>query len=174
MKRGLIILLVFFLNDTCLSAQSISPFTLNIAGFTAQQNGYSLTISTGEAISITNFKSPNGASLNSGFLQNNPPIVTGIEELLSKIGINEVSITPNPTNGITNLIYNFNAPGQMQYQILDMASNTLYRSEALNVVGAKYNKIELATYPAGVYYIQVFYKPNTGSAKSGIYKIIKL
>ncbi len=174
MRHGVLFLICFCLNYLSLSAQSISPFTLNIAGFTSQQNGYALTISTGEAISITNFTSPNGASLNSGFLQNNPPIVTGLEELLSKIGANEVSITPNPTNSVTNLIYNFKIPGQLQYQILDIGSKILYRGQSQKVFGTNHNQIELATYPDGIYYIQVFFKPNSGIPKTGIYKIVKL
>jgi hypothetical protein len=49
--------------------QSITPFTLNIAGFSSIQNGYALTISTGETVSIVDFKAPNGLGLSSGFLQ---------------------------------------------------------------------------------------------------------
>ena len=173
MFRGILLLLVFF-SFSNLRAQSITPFTVNIAGFTATQNGYSLTVSTGETISITNFKSPNGESLNSGFLQNNPPLVTGIEELMSKLGSNEVSVTPNPTNSITNLITNFSIPGQMQYQILDITSKLLFRSQPVNGINNKQTKIELSNYPAGTYYILVFFKPNSGLSKTGIYKIIKL
>lgn len=173
MHRG-ILLFLSLLSASILEAQSITPFTVNIAGFTATQNGYSLTVSTGETISITDFKSPNGVSLNSGFLQNNPPIVTGIDELLNKISENEVSIAPNPTNSITNLLTNFNQSGQIQFQILDIGSVLLYRSPSMNGFNAKQTKIELTTYPAGVYYIQVFFKSSNGGAKTGIYKIIKL
>jgi len=173
MYRGIFVCLLL-LNFSVLKAQSITPFTVNIAGFTATQNGYSLTISTGETISITNFKSPNGESLNSGFLQNNPPLVTGIEELLSKISDNEVSITPNPTNSVSNLITNFSVPGQMQYQILDIGSKLMFRSQPVNGLSNKQSKIELSNYPAGVYYVLVFFKPNSGIAKTGIYKIVKL
>lgn len=173
MRKGMLFLLLL-ISLAKISAQSITPFTVNIAGFTATQNGYSLTVSTGETISITNFKSPNGESLNSGFLQNNPPLVTGIEELLSKLGDNEVSITPNPTNGVTNLITNFSVPGQMQYQILDISSKLMFRIQPVNGLSNKQSKIELSNYPAGVYYVLVFFKPNSGIAKTGIYKIIKL
>ncbi len=173
MSRGLLFLFVL-MSYSNLNAQSITPFTVNIAGFTATQGGYSLTVSTGETISITNFKSPNGESLNSGFLQNNPPLVTGIEELLSKIGENEVSITPNPTNSVSNLITNFSVPGQMQYQILDIGSKLMFRSQPVNGLSNKQSKIELSNYPAGVYYVLVFFKPNSGIAKTGIYKIVKL
>ena len=84
MYKGIFCFL-FFVFAINLHAQSITLFTVNIAGFTAQKSAYSLTVSTGEAISITNFTSPNGASLNSGFLQNNPPIVTSINDVLSII-----------------------------------------------------------------------------------------
>ena len=173
MNRGIFVFLLL-LSTSILSAQSISPFTINIAGFTATQNGYTLTVSTGETISITDFKSPNGESLSSGFLQNNPPLVTGIEDLLSRIGDNEVSISPNPTSTITNLITNFAVPGQMQFQILDLNSKILYRSQAQSAITVKRTDVVLSNYPAGVYYILVFFKPNIGNSKTGIYKIIKL
>jgi len=173
MNRG-ILLFLLLLSTSILSAQSITPFTINLAGFTATQNGYSLTVSTGETISITNFKAPNGESLSSGFLQNNPPLVTGIEDLLSRIGDNEVSISPNPTSTITNLITNFAVPGQMQFQILDLKSNILFRSQAQSAINVKRTEVALSNYPAGVYYILVFFKPIIGNSKTGIYKIIKL
>ncbi len=173
MRKG-ILCLVILLAYASLSAQSITPFTVNIAGFTATQNGFSLTVSTGETISITNFKSPNGESLNSGFLQNNPPLVTGIEEILSKIGAGEVTISPNPVNSETNLVTNFVVPGQMQYQILDITSKLLFRSQPLSGISNKQTKIDMTNYTAGTYYILVFFKPNSGLAKTGIYKIVKL
>lgn len=173
MKRGIIVLLVIFLTKSSFS-QSITPFTVNIGGFTGQTNGYSLTVSTGETISITNFTNANGISLNSGFLQNNPPLVTGIEDIASKIATNEITITPNPTTSITNLVANFSTSGQVQYQIMDATSQLLYRSAAINISNSNQNKIEMSAYPAGTYYIQVVFKPNTGNPKTGIYKIVKL
>jgi hypothetical protein len=173
MSRGFLYLLFFF-SSSNLRAQSITPFTVNIAGFTATQNGYSLTVSTGETISITNFKSPNGESLNSGFLQNNPPLVTAIEEILSKISAGEVTISPNPVNSETNLVTNFVVPGQMQYQILDITSKLLYRSQPVSGISNKQTKIDMTNYTAGTYYIIVFFKPISGISKTGIYKIVKL
>ena len=173
MNRG-ILLFILLLTTSVISAQSITPFTINIGGFDATQGGYSLTISTGETISITDFKSPNGVGLSSGFLQNNPPLVTSIEDLLSKIGDNEVSISPNPTSTTTNLITNFAVPGQMQFQILDLNSKLLYRSQAESAITVKRTEVLMNNYPAGVYYILVFFKPNIGNSKTGMYKIIKL
>ena len=173
MSRGFLFF-IFFLSFSKSNGQSITPFTINIAGFSAKQDGYSLTISTGEAISITNFKAPNGASLNSGFLQNNPPLVLGIEDVLSKFSANEVSITPNPTSAITNLMTNFRVIGQLQFQILDNGSKLLFRSQSHSSFSAKQIKIDMSVYVAGVYYIQVFFKSENTFTKTGIYKIIKL
>jgi hypothetical protein len=94
--------------------------------------------------------------------------------LLSRIGDNEVSISPNPTSTTTNLITNFAVPGQMQFQILDLNSKILYRSQAETAINVKRTEVVLSNYQAGVYYILVFFKPNTGNSKTGIYKIIKL
>ena len=170
----LFLLLMGLLIQPQLVAQSITPFTVNIAGFTGEKQGFSLTVSTGETISITNFNSANGVSLNSGFLQNNPPIVTGIEDILSKIGADEITIAPNPTSTITNLVSNFIIPGQLQYQVLDINSKILYRSDLFNQISKIQVKVDLSPYAVGVYYIQVFYKASSKNLKTGMYKIIKL
>lgn len=155
-------------------AQSITPFTLNIGGFNGTQSGYTLTVSTGETISITDFKSPNGVGLSSGFLQNNPPIVTGIEELNTPFSINEIKITPNPVKTTTVLYADLTGGGQLQYQIMDIGSKLLYRSQSLTTYGSMQSQIDFSNIPTGQYYIQIIYKPITGKVKSGIYKIIKL
>ncbi len=173
--RGLLISFIFL---CCIifntKAQSVTPFTLNIAGFTSTQAGYSLTVSTGETISITNFVSANGVSLNSGFLQNNPPIITGIEDINNPFSTNEIRIIPNPVNTITNIYTDLIGIGQIQYQIMDVSSKLLYRSQSLTNIGSMLNQINLSNFPTGQYYIEVIYKPISGKAKSGIFKIIKL
>jgi hypothetical protein len=156
------------------SAQSITPFTLNIGGFSASQGGYSLTISTGETISITDFKAPNGVGLSSGFLQNNPPLVTGIDELNTPFGSNEIKITPNPVKDKTVLIADIQGAGQLQYQIFDIGSKLIYRSQAITIYGNMQNQIDFTKYATGQYYVQVVFKPLKGKARSGIYKIVKL
>jgi hypothetical protein len=61
-----------------------------------------------------------------------------------------------------------------EYQILDVGSKLLFRSQSQNALITKQTKIELQNYPAGIYYILVFFKPNSGIAKTGVYKIVKL
>jgi len=171
--RGVLFLLVFCTFSN-VKAQSITPFTLNIGGFDGAQSGYSLTISTGETISITDFKSPNGVGLSSGFLQNNPPLVTGIEEVNTPFGPNEIKITPNPVQTKTQLLVDINGGGQLQYQLFDIGSKLMYRSQAFTIYGYMQGQLDFSNYPTGQYYVQVIFKPITGKVKSGIYKIIKL
>jgi hypothetical protein len=62
----------------------------------------------------------------------------------------------------------------MQFQILDLNSNILYRSQAQAAMNIKRTEVDLKNYPPGVYYILVFFKAIIGNSKTGIYKIIKL
>ena len=173
MNRG-ILLFILLLTTSVISAQSITPFTINIGAIDATQGRYSLTISTGETISITDFKSPNGVGLSSGFLQNNPPLVTSVEELSTPFAPNEIKITPNPVQTKTQLLVDIKGGGQLQYQIFDIGSNLLYRSQTFTIYGYMQQQLEFSNYPTGQYYVQVAFKPITGKVKSGIYKIIKL
>jgi hypothetical protein len=50
----------------------------------------------------------------------------------------------------------------------------MFRSQVQTAINAKRTEVALNNYPAGVYYILVFFKPNIGNSKTGIYKIIKL
>jgi hypothetical protein len=50
----------------------------------------------------------------------------------------------------------------------------MYRSQPLNGLSNKQTKLELSNYPAGIYYVLVFFKPSSGISKTGIYKIVKL
>jgi hypothetical protein len=158
-------------------SQSITPFTINIAGFTSNQISTTITVSIGETLSIYNFKSTNGESLNTGFIQNNLPIFFKvIDEPLTKIGENEVTftITPNPTKSTSILALNSNIPGEFQYQILDVGSNLLFRSQLFN--GLMFNEtiLNFSNNPPGIYYVMIFFKPISGILKKGIYKIVKL
>ena len=155
-------------------AQSISPFTLNIGGLTGGSNGYSLTISAGETISITNFTTPMGVSLSSGFLQANPPLVTGIDELITSFNPNEIDITPNPVKTVAYLNANLKGGGKLQFQIVDIGSRVIYRSPVFSTFGFIQNQIDFSNFSTGQYYVRVYFIPTTGKPKSGIYKIIKL
>ena len=102
------------------------------------------------------------------------PAPPGRSWLSGCISDNEVSVSPNPTSTNTYLTTSFTVPGQMQFQILDLKSNILFRSQAQSGINVKRTEVALSNYPAGVYFILVFFKPIIGNSKTGIYKIIKL
>lgn len=168
-------ILIFFtllFSDCC--AQSITPVTLNIAGFTNQQNDYSLTISAGESISITDFNNQNNYKLSSGFLQNFTPLITGLFDNIAMLNKEDFVVSPNPTSGFANLIYFGNQSGQLQFQILEGNSKILFTSEVIFLNNKTSRKIDLTNLPIGVYYLKIFMKTNNLKIKNGIYKIIKI
>jgi hypothetical protein len=166
--------ILFFLISLNGKSQSITPATLGIAGVTSQQNNYTLTFSAGESISITEFKNQNNYSLNSGFLQNFTPLITGIFNNIELLSKEDFVITPNPTKGLSNLTNNENMSGLLQYQILDANSNILYISNLISINNKSSHKIDLTNYITGNYYIKIFFKTNNLKIKNGVFKIIKI
>jgi hypothetical protein len=166
--------ILFFLTSFNGKSQSITPATLGIAGVTSQQNNYTLTFSAGESISITEFKNQNNYSLNSGFLQNFTPLITGIFNNIELLSKEDFVITPNPTKGLSNLTNNENMSGLLQYQILDANSNILYISNLISINNKSSHKIDLTNYITGNYYIKIFFKTNNLKIKNGVFKIIKI
>jgi hypothetical protein len=166
--------ILFFLISLIGKSQSITPATLGIAGATSMQNNYTLTFSAGESISITEFKNQNNYSLNSGFLQNFTPLITGIFNNIELLSKENFTITPNPTKGLSNLTNNENMSGLLQYQILDANSNILYISNLISINNKSSHKIDLTNYITGNYYIKIFFKTNNLKIKNGVFKIIKI
>jgi len=166
--------ILFFLISLNGKSQSITPATLGIAGVTSQQNNYTLTFSAGESISITEFKNQNNYSLNSGFLQNFTPLITGIFNNIELLSKEDFVITPNPTKGLSNLTNNENMSGLLQYQILDANSNILYISNLISINNKSSHKIDLTNYITGNYYIKIFFKTNNLKIKNGVFKINKI
>jgi hypothetical protein len=166
--------ILFFLISLNGKSQSITPATLGIAGVTSLQNNYTLTFSAGESISITEFKNQNNYSLNSGFLQNFTPLITGIFNNIELLSKEDFVITPNPTKGLSNLTNNENMSGLLQYQILDANSNILYISNLISINNKSSHKIDLTNYITGNYYIKIFFKTNNLKIKNGVFKIIKI
>lgn len=173
MIRILAILLFLFISSN-IRSQSISPFTFNVGGLVTKNDDFTLIMSMGEAASISNFTSQNGSNLSSGVLQSFSSLITSIDENYLKFEFNEIKVTPNPTYSITNIISKLSMAGQMQYQVYNISSKLLYRSQLYNVNRNAQIKVDLSANPLGVYYIQIYFKSSDGKIKNGIYKIIKL
>ncbi len=168
MHRGILFFLLF-LSTSFLSAQSITPYTLNNVG------GYSSSMewSIGESVSIANFIA-SGYSLNTGVLQPLTSVVTSINEYGPTVFGNQIIIGPNPTSNLLHIKARFNESGSLSLQLMDAKSAILFTQLAGTIFSSFEKDILMENYPSGVFYIKVYFKPIIGIAKTGIYKIIKL
>ena len=168
MHRGILFFLIS-LSTSFLSAQSITPYALNNGG------GYSSSMewNIGESVSIANFIA-SGYSLNTGMLQPLTSIVTAINEYGPAVFGTQITIGPNPTTNLLHIKTRFNQTGSLSYQLID-AKSTIVFTQEVGAIFSSYDKdILMENYPSGVFYMKIYFKPITGIAKTGIYKIIKL
>ena len=127
----------------------------------------------GESVSIANFSTPN-YFLNTGVLQPMTSIVTAINEYGPAVYGNQIMIGPNPTSNLVHFKGNFTQAGKLSIQVIDAKSSVILTHEAGIIISSYEKDIFMDSYPSGIFYIKVFFKPANGLAKSGIYKIIKL
>jgi hypothetical protein len=152
-----------------LRAQSITPNTLNNGGGTMANMDWNM----GESVSIANFSTPN-YFLNTGVLQPMTSIVTAINEYGPAVYGNQIMIGPNPTTNLVHFKGNFTQAGKLSIQVIDAKSSVILTHEAGIIISSYEKDIYMDSYPSGIFYIKVFFKPTKGLAKTGIYKIIKL
>jgi hypothetical protein len=152
-----------------LYSQTITPHAMNNGG------GYSSTMewSLGESVSIANFIA-SGYSLNTGVLQPMTSIVTAINEYGPAVFGTQITIGPNPTNNLLHIKARFNQAGSLSFQLIDAKSTIVFTQEAGTIFSSYDKDIFMENYPSGIFYMKVYFKPSTGNAKTGIYKIIKL
>ena len=151
------------------SSQSVTPYALNNGG------GYSSSMewNIGESVSIANFIA-SGYSLNTGGLQPMTSIVTAINEYGPAVFGTQITIGPNPTTNLLHIKARFSEMGSLSLQLIDSKSSIILTQEA-GIIYSSYEKdILMENYSSGIFYIKVFFKPISGTIKTGIYKIIKL
>ncbi len=151
-------------------AQSITPIIFNnVGGFSPNMEW-----NIGEGVSVSSFKSSNGLSLNTGGLQPLTSMVTSINEYGPAIFGEQIVIGPNPSVNLLRIKARLNEVGNLSLQLLDAKSSIVLEKEAGTIFSQYDTDLKLGQYPSGIYYIRVYFKPNVGYAKIGIYKIIKL
>ena len=149
--------------------QSITPQTLNNGGGSISIMDWSIS----ESLSIASFIAP-GYFLYTGVLQPNTNVVTSINEHGPAVFGTQITIGPNPTSNIFHIKARFTQAGSLSYQLIDAKSAIVFTQEAGTIFNIYEKDILMENYPSGVFYMKIFFKPNNGNAKSGIYKIIKL
>ena len=167
--RLIFLFITFLSNFTEVKTQTITPYTLNNGG------GYfsSMEWGMGESVSIANFVS-SGYSLNTGVLQPMTSIVTAINEYGPAVFGTQITIGPNPTTNFLHIKARFNQAGSLSFQLIDAKSAIVFTLEAGTIFSSYEKVILMEKYPSGIFYMKVYFKPSTGNAKTGIYKIIKL
>ena len=168
MNTGILFFLLI-LSTSILSAQSITPYTLNNGG------GYSTSMewSMGESVSIANFIA-SGYSLNTGVLQPVTSFVTSNNENGPAVFGTQITIGPNPTTNLLHIKARINQVGNLSLQLLDANSAIVFTQEAGTISSSYEKDISMESYPSGIFYMKIYFKPIAGIAKKGIYKIIKL
>ena len=169
---GRLVLIIFLFISTGFSnlyAQSITPNTLNNGGGSTGSMDWNM----GESVSIANFSTPN-YFFNTGVLQPMTSVVTAINEYGPAVYGNQITIGPNPTTNLVHFKGNFTQSGKLSIQVIDAKSSVILNHDAGTIISSYEKDIFMDSYPSGIFYIKVFFKPANGLAKSGIYKIIKL
>lgn len=166
-KHKLIVLLSLLLG-TKISAQSINLYTFNNGGGSNSTMEWSI----GESASIAYFTNA-AYTLNTGVLQ---PLIGNVTTIASGPAVfgNQISIGPNPTSNMLRIKAMFYESGNLSFQILDSKSSLILNQDAGFIFNAYEKEIILKDLPSGVFYVRIYFKPSTGIAKTGIYKIIKL
>ena len=168
-KYWLILILFYCICPSQLIAQSITPNTLNNGGGSAGSMDWNM----GESVSIANFSTPN-YFLNTGMLQPFTTVVTAINEYGPAVYGSQITIGPNPTTNLVHFKGNFTQAGKLLIQVIDAKSSVILTHDAGTIISSYEKDIFMDSYPSGIFYVKVFFKPTNGLAKTGIYKIIKL
>ena len=168
-KKNIGFIFIYCLIFNVVNGQAITPYTLNNGGSSSSFLEWSIT----ESVSVASFIAP-GFSLNTGVLQPNTNLVTSINEYGPAVFGSQITIGPNPTSNILHIKARFTQAGSLSYQLIDAKSAIIFTEEAGTIFNSYDKNILMENYPSGVFYMKVFFKPNNGNAKSGIYKIIKL
>jgi len=174
-----------------LYSQKITPYAINIGGgssSTTQSNANNPVLespylflttsggmewSVGESVSIAHFIA-SGYSLNTGMLQPLTSIVTSINEYGPYVFGTQITIGPNPTSNLLHIKARFNELGSLSFQLIDAKSTIVFTQEVGTIFSTYEKDILMESYPSGIFYMKVYFKPKNGIAKTGIYKIIKL
>ena len=156
-----------FVNN--LYSQSITPYTLSNGGGSSATMEWSL----GESVSIANFIA-SGYSLNTGVLQPMTSIVTAINAYGPSVFGTQITIGPNPTSNLLHIKARFSQVGSLSLQLIDAKSSIMFTQDAGTIFSSYDKDILMENYPSGIFFMKVYFKPITGIAKTGIYKIIKL
>ena len=106
-----------------------------------------------------------GWAIDDLYIQMDPPVVSGIEDLQADVGIN---IYPNPSGGIFNVKFNNVWKGNIDIKVLDIFGRNQHQNILDNSSGNETHKINLSNNSNGLYILEL-----NQDGKRVVKKIIK-
>ena len=91
---------------------------------------------------------------------------------INNLGIQEklqgINIYPNPTKNLLNVSIDDNSIGEIQLELTDISGKVIYTSGIINPQQQQSLRLDLQTYPTGIYVLKVFNNNN-----SFVYRVLK-
>jgi hypothetical protein len=166
---ALIALLLFQLTTR---AQSENSSVINVAGNSYSSGTLEIDWSLGELALVNTQTSSDGKYvITNGLLQ--PGILK--TNNANNFTADEIKIAPNLTHGLIEVHFLTRQQGTVKMSVYDAKGKLLRFSKAFSNGAGSIAKINLSSFAAGTYFLQLDLEPALGSVrKSGSYKIVRL
>jgi hypothetical protein len=166
---ALIALLLFHLTTR---AQSETSSVINVAGNSASNGTLEIDWSIGELALVNTQTSSDGKYIvTNGLLQ--PGILK--TNNTSNFTADEIKIAPNVTKGLIEIHFLTRQQGIVKMSIYDANGKLVRFSTGISNGVGSIEKMNLSSFAAGTYFLQLDLEPALGSVKkSGSYKIVRL
>ena len=151
------------------SAQSISPFTINVGGVIAKTLDYSI----GESTSIAYLQNSSQLSLSTGFIQSYTPLVTGIINQVFEEG-KGLTLSPNPASERIHLKGVLSRPGFFEFDLIDAQGRILETYPSTYYINYLDKEINVTQLMGGTYFIRLIYSSPDGVNQSTSFKFSRI
>jgi hypothetical protein len=151
------------------SAQSISPFTINVGGATSKTLDYSI----GESASIAYLQNSSQISLSTGFIQSFTPLVTGIINQVFEEG-EGLTLSPNPASERIHLKGVLSRPGFFEFHLIDAQGRILETYPSTYYINYLDKEINITQLIGGTYFIRLIYSSPDGVNQSTSFKFSRI
>ncbi len=151
------------------SAQSISPFSINVGGATAKTLDYNI----GESSSIAYFQNSAQFSLSTGFIQSFTPLVTGIINQVFEEG-EGLTLSPNPASERIRLKGVLSRPGFFEFHLIDVQGRILETYPSTYYINYLDKEIKVTQLMGGTYFIRLIYSSPDGVNQSKSFKFSRI
>jgi hypothetical protein len=170
------LLIVLLIGGSKLSAQSITPYTLNMGGGTATSGYYLFEWSLGEGSSVNSFNNNSTLIVTSGILQPFTGAAANNNWVTAAWATNEIAVFPVPTHAILEIDVKLAATGKLMLQIFSVGGGQVLTKIIDYYQTNSIQKLDLSALPAGMYFMNVTLTKSTDNMviRKSAFKIQKL